>query len=467
MSEPETNILSNEMETSQTLSILLLGTEESRLIEIADVLRPLSDRVTLQPVLRATEESRVAESFRLIVVGDVEKETIEQLGEIVSRSDKSVLTLACLPHKDVPENLGALLTKVDDILLHPEELALRLPFLEQRLIYREKSELLNRAILETIVDGIVTIDGDGIITSFNPAAEKIFGYTASETVGKSVSILMPDPYAEDHQKHLKQYQHTGIARIIGIGREVVGVRKNGEHFPMDLAVSEVTTDGQILYTGVVRDITERRQLEHEILRISEAERRSIGQDLHDGLGQMLTGIGLIAQSLVARLEEEGSDYVDDMFEVTDLIKEADRNARNLARGLVPVEIDENGLGNSLQMLVENVEQLFGINCSFQRKGTFHLQDTSAITNLYRIAQESVSNAIKHGRAENVEVLLLSNSNMYQLIVKDDGIGFPETLPEDRGMGVPIMKYRARVIGATLEIKAGLRGGTTVTCILSS
>jgi len=467
MTKLETALLTDELGTSQALSILLLGTDESRLIEIAGVLRSVSDRVTLQPVLQAKQDRSDFESFRLIVVGDVEKETIEMLREIVSKNDQSVLRLACLPHKEVPENLNALLTEVDDVLLHPEELALRLPFLEQRLISREKTELLNRAILETIVDGIVTIDGEGIITSFNPAAEKIFGYTASETVGKSVSLLMPSPHTEDHQKHIGAYQRTGIARIIGIGREVVGVRKNGEHFPMDLAVSEVTTDGQILYTGVVRDITERRQLEHEILRISEAERRSIGQDLHDGLGQTLTGIGLIAQSLVARLEDEGSAYVDDMFEVTDLIKEADRDARNLARGLVPVELDENGLGNALQMLVENVESLFGINCSFQRQGIFHLQDTSAITNLYRIAQESVSNAIKHGRAENVEVRLVSDRNMYRLIVKDDGICFPETLPEDRGMGVLIMKYRARVIGATLEIKAGPRGGTTVTCILSS
>lgn len=467
MLKSETRLLSNETETSQTLSILLLGTEESRLVEIADVLRPISDRVTLQPVLRANEERGDTETFRLIVVGDVEPETIEKLGEIVSKSHQSVLTLACIPHKEVPENLSALLTVVDDILLHPDELALRLPFLEQRLISRDKRELLNRAILETIVDGIITIDGDGIITSFNPAAEQVFGYSAAEAVGESISILMPDPYADDHQKYIGEYQRTGIARIIGIGREVVGVRKNGEHFPMDLAVSEVTTDSQILYTGVVRDITERRQLEHEILRISEAERRSIGQDLHDGLGQMLTGIGLIAQSLIARLEDEGSAYVDDMFEVTDLIKEADRNARNLARGLVPVELDENGLGNALLMLVENVEKLFNINCSFQRKGTFHLEDTSAITNLYRIAQESVSNAIKHGRAENVEVHLLSDRNRYQLIVIDDGIGFPDKLPEDRGMGVPIMQYRARVIGATLEIKAGPRGGTIVTCILSS
>ncbi len=120
-----------------------------------------------------------------------------------------------------------------------------------------------RAVLETAVEGIITIDEQGLVESVNPAAERIFGYTASELIGRNVSNLMPSPFREEHDAYLRNYIRSGKARIIGIGREVLGLRKNGTVFPMDLSVSEVRLANSRLFTGFVRDITERKQAASE------------------------------------------------------------------------------------------------------------------------------------------------------------------------------------------------------------
>ena len=165
---------------------------------------------------------------------------------------------------------------------------------------RDSAERL-RAILETAVEGIITIDERGIIESFNLAAERIFGYKANEVIGRNVSVLMPSPHREQHDTYLGNYLRTGHAKIIGIGREIVARRKNGTVFPMDLSVSEVQLADRRLFTGFIRDITGRKRLEKEILEISEREQRRIGQDLHDGLCQHLAGIELMSQVLEQKL----------------------------------------------------------------------------------------------------------------------------------------------------------------------
>ena len=236
---------------------------------------------------------------------------------------------------------------------------------------------------------------------------------------------------------------------------------------MELAVSEFESDGRRLFVGTVRDVSERRKLEHEVLRISEQERRRVGQDLHDGLGQMLTGISLIGVNLAKRLEEKKSEFAEDMYEIADLVREADRMTRNIARGLVQVELEGDGMSAALRTLCANAEKYFSVSCTYQEYGKIVISDSIAASNLYRIAQEAVSNAAKHGRAENIVVTLQSTSGSLILTIEDDGIGFPEVLKADRGMGVDIMGYRARVITALLEIEAEEGRGTIVRCTLSS
>jgi len=331
---------------------------------------------------------------------------------------------------------------------------------------QRESEAKAQAILETTVDGIITIDADGIVESFNQAAEDIFGYDAEEVIGENVKMLMPSPYREEHDEYLRSYHETGRKRIIGIGREVRGRRKDGSTFPMDLAVSEVELGDRLLFTGIVRDISERRRLEKRILDISEEERRRIGQDLHDGLGQMLTGIGLLSQDLARQLEAEGHERADDMAEITDHIKEADQYARDLSHGLIPVDVEANGLTEALRRLAQNAERLFNVACSFREIDTVLVHNNMVATHLYRIAQEAVSNAVRHGDADDIKIILAAGDEQIRLQVRDDGVGFDPDASDDSGMGVHIMNYRARIIGGTLEISSKLGDGTVVTCTVS-
>jgi two-component system CheB/CheR fusion protein len=338
---------------------------------------------------------------------------------------------------------------------------------EQRIAEQalRESEARALAIVETTVDAIITIDVHGIIESFNPAAERIFRYRSSEVIGRNVKMLMPTPYYEEHDGYLASYLETGRRKIIGIGREVVGQRKDGSTFPMDLAVSEVQLADRIIFTAIIRDISERRELEQQVLEMSEQERRRIGQDLHDGLGQTLTGITLISNDLERRLRAAGVPEADQAAEITEMMKEADQQARGLARGLVPVELDADGLSSALRRLVANAERFFFIECRFEQIGDNRVRDNTAATHLYRIAQEAVSNAAKHGRATRVVITLASGEERVRLRIQDNGIGFPDVPTESQGIGVRTMHYRARIIGAMLDIRDHPEGGTVVTCTL--
>ncbi|MGB3543319.1 PAS domain S-box protein, partial [Rubrivirga sp.] len=272
----------------------------------------------------------------------------------------------------------------------------------------EESQARARSILQTTVDGIITIDNRGRIESFNDGAVRIFGYDPDEVVGRNVSVLMPDPYHSEHDGYMAAYRETGRRQIIGIGREVTGRRKSGAPFPMDLAVSEVTLPGgETLFTGIVRDLTEHRVLEREVLRVAEAERRRIGQDLHDGLGQDLTAIGLFLRNHARALEAEESPSALEVRRLVGLVDGADTQARTLARSLVPVELEENGLEAALGRLAERATTLYDLEVVAETSGSGPAEASAltadAASNLYRIAQEAISNAAQHGQADLVTV----------------------------------------------------------------
>lgn len=336
-----------------------------------------------------------------------------------------------------------------------------------------------RAVITTAVDAIITIDERGMIDSVNPAAERLFGYRAEEMVGRNVSLLMPAPYAQEHDRYVADYLRTGRARIIGIGREVVGLRKDGTTFPIDLAVSEFDAGGgRRMFAGIVHDLTGRRRLEREILEAGAAEQRRIGRELHDGLCQQLTGVSFAAEILARKLKRLGGPAADELLPAVGTIgEEIDRmmtETRSLARGLNPVDIRAGGLPSALNDLAERSSATFGVRCRFHRSGAApaaELRDDGTATHLFRIAQEAVANAVRHGKAAHIDIsLTTAPTGALTLAIADDGVGLPAGLPprDHPGIGLRTMEYRARVVGGTLHVgPAGPQGGTRVTCVLQT
>lgn len=209
-----------------------------------------------------------------------------------------------------------------------------------------------------------------------------------------------------------------------------------------------------------------QQLEQEIIKISEREQQRIGRDLHDGLCQYYAAVGCAAGSLKRSLEGEGSLSVAAAAEIEDLIMEGVGQTRSLARGLFPVENDDAGLQSALAELTANASRLLTLKCTFLSDEVVAVRDNERATHLFRIAQEALNNAMRHGQATEATISLRANDGTVSLSVADNGVGFPRQLPERRGLGLSIMQFRARMIGAKLDIAPNPAGGTLVMCSFS-
>lgn len=331
----------------------------------------------------------------------------------------------------------------------------------------EESRAISEAIIETSVDAIITIDEKGQILSFNRAAEKMFGYVEDDIIGEGIEMLMPQPHKSRHHEYLKNYIETGEKKIIGIGREVNAVKKNGEVFPIDLSVAEIKWGGKRIFSGIIKDLTERRRLERRVLEIGEEERRKIGRELHDGLGQMLTGIRLLSENLARRLKANELPGAEEVQEISDMIKETDEYARSLSHGLAHVDFDEEGLQVMLQNLCKRSETMFKITCNCDITSSLKIENREVALNIYRIAQEAIHNAVKHGRAKSVNLRLAATSRHIALVVADNGTGFNKQFDfnENKGMGIPVMKHRANLFGGVLEFMSTEDGHTEVRCLI--
>ncbi len=324
---------------------------------------------------------------------------------------------------------------------------------------RDREERL-RTILNTVTDAIITIDRRGRITGVNPATERMFGYSESEMVGQNVSLLMPSPYREEHDQYLENYERTGQAKIIGIGREVQAMRKDGSIFPIELAVSEV--DHLHLFTGVIRDITERKRLEAEVLRIVEEERMRVAADLHDGICQELVGIQFVTNGLRQDLEKAGHPLAPRARRIEEAIGAAALRTRQTARGMNPVVADGSGLMHALRGLAERT-RLRGVHCAFQCPVPVAIENQTTASELYRIAQEAVQNAVCHSHAKRITVRLSESGSEACLVVTDNGCGLPADVAGAPGMGLRVMRYRAGVIGGQFMIQSRKPTGTAIIC----
>jgi PAS domain S-box-containing protein len=513
-----------------------------------------------------------------------------------------------------------------------------------------ESENRYRAVVSTVMDGIVTIDAAGTIIFANPAVERLFGYAPSDLIGQNVKILMPAPDALRHDTYLARYLETGHAKIIGIGREVTAKRNDGSTFPINLSIGEFSQDGHRFFTGVIQDITQRKRAEENLKALNETlerrvEQRSgfvkllrdvavianeaptadeafrlvlecvcayngwlvghvfavgecdnpvivdsgiwapgpprrlnrlvarsrdttlqsgedivgrvvesgkpvwiaelskcdllvrarlgkstfiksliavpvwvgsrvaavleffsadevsvdeelfevmrqigvqvgrvverkqwvkqvadavweehakVGQTLHDDLGQHMTGIGLLAESIHRTLRAENSPAKKTAADLVKSAREARQQISALIKGIRPVEVDAEGLMVALKELSASTVRLSGIRCTFKCNGTVRVENNKVATHLFQIAREAVTNAVRHAKANRIAVQLSISRGRLILRVRDNGVGICERA---HGMGLRIMQHRAGLIGAELDVGTGRQGGTVIVCTL--
>ena len=292
----------------------------------------------------------------------------------------------------------------------------------------------------------------------NEAALEKYGYSRDEFLSIKIDDIRP---AEDIPR-FREY----IAALSGTVQQVTQwkhKKKDGTVLDVEVTAHDFPYRERPGRLVLANDITERKRLEKEILEISNREQRRIGQDLHDRLGQLLTGIGFRIAELEGDLQEDALPAAADAAEIGRMVERAIAQTRALAHGLDPVNVEQQGLAVALRELTHSIETIYGVTCVFDSPEPVQVRDPAVAIHVYRIVQESITNALKHAQATRVDVTLTRKNGMVVLTVSDDGVGLPANNAGPEGMGLRIMDYRARMISGTFDLGSGPAGGTVVTC----
>lgn len=300
------------------------------------------------------------------------------------------------------------------------------------------------------------------IVYVNRAFTRMTGYQPEEVVGQTPRLFQ----GPGTDRAVLDRMRRRLAEGRTFAGETVNYRKDGTAFVLAWTVSPIRDPQGTLvnWISTQHDVTERRRLERETLDISAREQRRIAGDLHDALQQQLLGTALHAKALAAALADEGSALAEEARELYGSMRESLKSLRTVVQGVVPVQANGDGLMVALTSLCARMTDLYGVPCTFVYETPIRLDDFELATQLYHVAQEAVVNALKHGHARHVEVSLARTDGHVALSVRDDGSGFEQGgAPTSGGMGLRLMAYRARLVGAQLEVASELGIGTTVTC----
>lgn len=358
----------------------------------------------------------------------------------------------------------------------------------------KKSQAETASIIKNAVDPLITIDELGMIEVFNPAAARTFGYSASEVIGKNVKMLMPEHYHSEHDGYLDNYNKTGEAKVIGIGREVVGQRKDGSTFPLDLAINEMEVEGDRRFVGICRDITERKRMQQELEEanekleqrvrertkelhqrnrqlknllahlenVREEEKVHIAREVHDELGQILTAFKFDLSELEELIPPD-SKGIGNL--VKKLIKDADTTLESVQRILTqlrPQVLDIFGVGPAFEWQANEFQNQTGITCEVNHfpENLQIEKDKSLI--LFRILQEALWNVRHHAQASQVQINFRVNDENLIMEIKDNGVGMkPENVNDPQSFGILGIQERADLLGGTASFRSNPGEGTTV------
>jgi PAS domain S-box-containing protein len=373
---------------------------------------------------------------------------------VTAYSDESTLCEA-----QATEPYGFVVKPVDKNDLR---IAIELALTKHRIDVRLRwSQRRYATTLKAIGDAVISTDANGIVDFVNDAAVKLIGVPASEALGRPLTTLvhLVDPLTLQPLRFDQPWK-SGAVLLTAFGEQI----------PVTGSIASISDKdevaGQVL---VLRDTSEERRLaelrerqraEKIMTEASDAERRRFGQDLHDGLGQMLTGIAFMCKRLEENLASKSQPEAADVGEICKLLRDTMDCTREIARGLLPVPARPDGLVLALERFADQITSQFRIECSFSGAPSVLVSDPAVANHLFRIAQEAVNNAVKHARPNRIDIDLQTSDHIGLLSIRDDGRGFSPDMK--RGNGIEIMRHRASAIGGALEISEQ-SGGAAVVC----
>jgi PAS domain S-box-containing protein len=328
-----------------------------------------------------------------------------------------------------------------------------------------QSEERYRHLVELSPDGIV-VHRDRTILFANRAACGILGAPLDDLIGQNVFDFIESSYRPLALHRMKSLDEKGFTPL----GETVCVRPDRTTLQVEATSVRIPYRGEQAILSIIRDISEKKRLEKEILEISGREQRRIGQDLHDTVGQNLAGAAFLAKALQQKLARQAPQLADDASKIVSLLTQSVSQSRALSRGLCPVDIVADGLHLAFAELASNTREFFSIPCSYEQvcecSRPFSSLDQTTVNHLYHIVLEAVNNAARHSQATEIQIRLKCEDDAHVLTVEDNGIGFRISEVQDgKSMGLRILDYRARLIGASLEVISQPGEGTVVRCVL--
>jgi PAS domain S-box-containing protein len=384
------------------------------------------------------------------LVGDLKSQEQASLAVAASQSDRSALAASTTDYLGAGVGIGLV--------------CLAFFLFRRDLAHRARvAEVTRRlaAIVESSDDAVVSKSLAGVITSWNSGAQRIYGYAAAEAVGQPITMLCAPEHRDAIFRNLER-----VKRGIHIEHfETSRIRKDGRKIDISLSISPIKgSSGEVIgASAIARDITEHKALQREVLEIAALEQCRIGQELHDGIGQELTGLTMLTQRLIGELTAGNLPQSQAASKIGRLLEQALSHVRAVSKGLVPVEVDAEGLMVALAELAARTSELHGIQCRFECHRPVAIADNQTAMHLYRMSQEAVTNAVKHGKPTSIIIRLEVERGRTILRVIDNGQGFVSSSDSVPGTGLRIMRYRADLIGAQLEITAARPHGTIVAC----
>jgi PAS domain S-box-containing protein len=325
----------------------------------------------------------------------------------------------------------------------------------------QASERRFRAVVEHAASGMITADRAGLIVFVNRAVEHLFGYASAELIGKPIELLIPERYRATHPGHRASFIAAPGARPMGAGRDLFGLHKDGHEIPVEIGLTPLDTEDGLAVLVTIVDITERKRGETErdalgrqLFDLQEAERRELASELHDEVGQLLTGLKLMI---------EGQGAMGGPEEMGQLVREALSRVRDVSMNLRPPMLDDLGLLPTLEWLVQRVGAITGVTVGFSHSGLESRFSQSVETAAFRIAQEALTNVAKHAQVSEAELDVSLAGGRLVVSVRDRGTGFEPAGGATAGAtrGLHGMRERARLLGGRFMVRSTARGGTHI------